>query len=72
MLFSFRAMSNAPGDMGTTSTSNNNGESIPPAPSITKRAPVYRRALSLEQSQNFKDIEVLKCFLYQTLSSLID
>ncbi|XP_032785045.2 myosin-11 isoform X1 [Daphnia magna] len=67
-----RAMSNAPGDMGTTSTSNNNGESITPAPSITKRAPVYRRALSLEQSQNFKDIETTSSSSYASNSYMDD
>jgi len=51
-------MSNAPGDMGSNVTSNNYGDSITPATPVTKRAPVYRRALSLEQSQNIREIEV--------------
>ncbi|XP_059351454.1 trichohyalin-like isoform X3 [Daphnia carinata] len=67
-----RAMSNAPGDMGSTSTSNNTGESITPAPSITKRAPVYRRALSLEQSQSLKDIETTSSSSYTSNSYMDD
>ncbi len=54
-----RAMSTAPGDMGSNLASNNYGDSVTPATPVTKRAPVYRRALSLEQSQNIKEIEVL-------------
>ena len=50
-------MSNAPGDMGSNITSNN-GDSVTPVTPVTKRAPVYRRALSLEQSQNIREIEV--------------
>nr|CAH0112438.1 unnamed protein product [Daphnia galeata] len=52
-----RAMSNAPGDMGSNITSNNYGDSVTPVTPVTKRAPVYRRALSLEQSQNIREIE---------------
>ncbi|XP_046633192.1 trichohyalin-like isoform X2 [Daphnia pulicaria] len=52
-----RAMSTAPGDMGSNLASNNYGDSVTPATPVTKRAPVYRRALSLEQSQNIKEIE---------------
>ena len=51
-------MSNAPGDMGSNITSNNYGDSVTPVTPVTKRAPVYRRALSLEQSQNIREIEV--------------
>lgn len=51
-------MSTAPGDMGSNLSSNNYGDSVTPATPVTKRAPVYRRALSLEQSQNIKEIEV--------------
>lgn len=55
---SCRAMSNAPGESGSTSTSSNYGVSAGPATPATKRAPVYRRSLSLEQSQNMKEAEV--------------
>ena len=46
-------MSTAPGDMGSNLASNNYGDSVTPATPVTKRAPVYRRAFSLEQSQHF-------------------
>jgi hypothetical protein len=56
-------MSNAPGDMGSNVTSNY-GDSVTPATPVTKRAPVYRRALSLEQSQNIREIEVFNQLIY--------
>lgn len=48
-----RAMSNATGDPET----NSNSSGTVPI-SAAKRAPAYRRSLSLEQSQNIKEIEV--------------
>lgn len=52
-------MSNAPGDSGSSSTTSSYVTSTSTATSATtKRAPVYRRSLSLEQSQNMKEAEV--------------
>ncbi len=53
-------MSNAP-ESGLSSNSNSsygNGTTSA-APIAAKRAPAYRRSLSLEQSQNIKEAEVL-------------
>lgn len=50
------AMSNAPGESGSTTSYGTSSAS--PATTVAKRAPVYRRSLSLEQSQNIKEAEV--------------
>lgn len=52
-------MSNAPGDSGS-STTNYGTSAASTATPVTKRAPVYRRSLSLEQSQNIKEAEVFQ------------
>lgn len=53
-------MSNAP-ESGLSSNSNSSygSSNTSAAPVAAKRAPAYRRSLSLEQSQNIKEAEVL-------------
>ena len=63
-------MSNAPESGLSSNSSSSYGTSVTTAPTAAKRAPVYRRSLSLEQSQNIKEAEVFKQFQNSSVEGL--
>lgn len=70
VMFSLRAMSNAPEELSSRSGSSTNGSSA--AVSAKRTQPAYRRSLSLEQRQNMKDNEVVisLLFIFTTLTKI--